>query len=436
MNKFWVIFKREYAQVVKKKSFVIGILLTPVLMIGFAAVPALLVNRKASSTQDIAIVDQSGREVGQRFAESLVQYKLDDDSTAYYGVRDVFEIAPGDAARYATVYDSLVLDINDDRLKCFVVIRPEPQQSDTGVFLVSNSTSFTTLDRFRYRLSNILSSIRLEETEVNLPVDSVIALTHRIQLETRDAQGESVSFLYKYIGAIVFVMIIFGMIMGYGQMVMRSVIEEKNSRIMEVLVSSVSPFQLMLGKVLGLRAATSTQVLVWVTLGAGLYFMKGSMEIDADIDRMLFNPVVVVFFALFLLTGYLLYSTLFALIGSIVANDKESQSFVAPISMTMILPIILAMYVVQEPNSTLSISLSLVPFLTPTMMMMRVIFVAPTVTDYSLFSGIVGQAALGVLLVAATTALMIWITAKVFRIGILMYGKRPTLPEIIKWIRY
>jgi ABC-2 type transport system permease protein len=151
---------------------------------------------------------------------------------------------------------------------------------------------------------------------------------------------------------------------------------------------------------------------------------------------MVFNPAIIVFFVLFLVSGYILYSTIFALIGSIVNSEKEAQSFVMPIAMLIILPIIIGIYVIQEPHSTLAVTLSLIPFLTPTMMMMRVVFLAPSLSTVSLFSGIIGEATLGFILVVITIVGMIWLTAKIFRIGILMYGKRPTLPEIIKWVKY
>jgi len=436
MSKFWVIFKREYAQVVKKKSFIVGIVLTPLLMIGFSVIPAWLASKKASDTEPLAVIDRSGYDSGLKFSQSLERYKLDDDSTAYYDVRGIFDIDDSESERYQIVYDSLVQCINDQQLKYFVVIGPDAQLVDTASFMVTNSDNFRANRRFGDCLSEILSAIRLQESKVNLGVDSVLSLTRQIDLAQKDAKGDSIPFEIKYFSAIIFIGIMFGMIFGYGQLVMRSVIEEKNSRIMEVLISSVSPFQLMLGKVIGLGAATFTQVSIWVILGAGLYSMKGSFDIDSSIDRILFNPVIAAFFVFFMMSGYLLFSTLFALIGSIVNSEKEAQNFVMPITMIMILPFMLGIYIIQNPNSTASTVLSLIPFLTPTMMMMRVIFVAPTLTEYSLFSGIIGEATLGLVLVCLSVLGMIWITSKVFRVGILMYGKRPTLPEILKWVRY
>ncbi len=435
MSKFWVVFRREYAQVVKKKSFVIGIFLTPVLMAAFMVVPTFLAGMKSSETEKLIVIDQSGYDIGYKFSEALAEYKLDDGKTPYYDVGQIFHIGPDDTSRFAVIQDSLSQLINAKELKYFLVLKPGAYLSDTNIYLVTNSDNFRSINRFERKISDIVSSIRLQMSNVNLSVDSLLSLTEQVDLKVRDAKGESIPFGTKYISALIFVGIMFGMIFGYGQLVMRSVIEEKNSRIMEVLLSSISPFQLMLGKVMGLGAATFTQVGVWFVLGAGLYMMKGSFNIDPSLDRILFNPVIICFFILYMISGYILFSTLFALIGSIVNTEKEAQSFIFPITMIMVLPFMLAIHVVQEPNSTLSVALSFIPFLTPTMMIMRVIFIAPTLTEYSLLSGIVGEASLAFILVVLTTLGMIWLTAKIFRVGILMYGKRPTLPEIMKWVR-
>jgi ABC-2 type transport system permease protein len=219
---------------------------------------------------------------------------------------------------------------------------------------------------------------------------------------------------------------------------MRSVIEEKGSRIMEVLMSSVSPFQLMMGKVLGLGAATFTTLLIWAALGVLFYFGKGSM-VGGDttaVEQMIFNPAIAVIFILNMVVGYLLYSTLFALVGSIVNSEKEAQGFVMPIVMMLMLPVIVGIAIIQEPNGTLATTISMIPFFAPTMMTMRAIFVIPSLTHISVFSGIIAQAGISLILMALTTVAMIWVTGRIFRIGILMYGKRPTLPEVVKWVKY
>ena len=435
MSKFWVIFKKEYAQVVKKKSFIIGIILTPALMIGFTVLPAMLTRIKSSSAEQMAIIDQSKLHVGQRFAEEIAEYKLEETEDSYYEVRRIFEIDPIESERFEQLNDSLRNEIIEKDIKYYFVIKSEPLVNDTNIYMVTNSDNFTTIKRFERKISKVLSTMRLTNADINLGVDSVLNITRRIDLKIKDAKGEVIPFQIKYFAAIAMVGIIFGMIVGYGQMVMRSVIEEKNSRIMEVMMSSVSAFQLMLGKVLGLGAATLTQVAIWFAIGAIISTQKTALDISPAIERILFNGPIIIFFILFLVSGYIMFSTFFALIGSIVTNEKEAQSFVMPITMSMILPFLVGIYVIQEPHSIFAVTISMIPIFAPTMMMMRLVFIAPTLSEYSMFSGIVGEATLSLLIVVSFTIFMIWLTSKIFRIGILMYGKRPTLPEIMKWIK-
>ncbi len=438
MSKFWVVFKREYLQVVKKKSFLIGIVTIPLVMGAMMLLPAWLAQKKATSTEVLAVIDQSGAGVGRQFEAALEQYMLDDEVTPYYEVKQIFEVGADDVERFEALQDSLRPQINDKVLKYFLVVKPDPHLSPDSLYLVSNSDSFRSLARFERDLSNILSSMRLAETDVNLPIDSVLTLTSSIDLQIHDTQGQAIPFEIKYFAALIFVMIMFGMMIGYGALVMRSVIDEKNSRIMEVLLSSVSPFELMLGKVTGLGAATMTQVGIWVILGGGMWFLGGAlaMDLDSSIARLVFNPVIVVFFVLFLVTGYLMISTLYALVGSIVNSEKEAQGLLIPINMSVLLPVMIGIYIVQEPNSLVAIALSYIPPFAPTMMMMRTVFIAPTVVEYSFFSGILGEAILSYIVMVISTVGVIWLTGKIFRVGILMYGKRPTLPEVMKWIKY
>ncbi|MCK4632459.1 MAG: ABC transporter permease [candidate division Zixibacteria bacterium] len=435
MSKFWIIFRREYAQVVRKKSFIVGILLTPVILGALTIGPTFLARMQSSETEKLAVIDRSEMQIGQSFKEALTEYTLPDSDMPYYSVEQVFELPATDSVKFAEIEDSLRHEIQDKDLKYFLVINQNPQVSDTNLYLVTNSDSFRSLNRFEKQLSNVLSSIRLEMSDINLSTDSVLALTGRIDLVTRDAKGESLPFQVKYFSMLAFLMIMFGMIIGYGQIVMRSVIEEKNSRIMEVLISSVSPFQLLAGKIAGLGAATFTQIGVWVIIGTGLYFMRGSLSIPSGVDRIIFDPFIIISFVLFLIAGYLFYSTIFALIGSIVNSEKEAQNFIMPVTMVFVLPFMVGIYVIQQPNSTASIVMSFIPLLTPSMMMMRVIFLAPSLTEYTL-NGIVGEALLGFVTLSLSVVAIIWLTAKIFRIGILMYGKRPTFPEIMKWIKY
>jgi ABC-2 type transport system permease protein len=433
MSKMWVIIKREYAEVVKKKSFLIGVILTPLFMTAVMVLPALLAERKPSGTERIAIIDLDGRGLGERFKEAISKYKVDDNRLAYE-VTQIYDLPPDDTAeinRLRGVLDSLMLG---KKLKSYLVLSKDIEKNDSCL-MVAKSFGFRTNSRFDRSISQVLSEMRLENSGINLGTDSVLRLTRRVEFSQVAPGGKERDFLTMYLAGIVFVMIIFMTVLGYGQLLMRAVIEEKSSRIIEVIVSSVSPFQLMAGKIIGLGLASLTQVGIWIAIGGVIYGLRGGLSISAGISEIVFSPVFVVFFVVFLVLGYLLYSTLFALIGSICNNDKEAQNFIFPIVMALILPVMLAMYVVQEPDSLIAIVLSLIPFFTPTMMIQRLNIVGAG-SAFSLSNPIILEATLGVIITAFTIVAVTWITARVFRVGILMYGKRPTLPEIIKWVRY
>ncbi|MEE9441789.1 MAG: ABC transporter permease [candidate division Zixibacteria bacterium] len=435
MSKFRTVFNVEYSQVVKKKSFLVGIFLTPIIMIAFTVLPAVFATQGVSPGQDtFAIIDMSGSDIGQRLADAITEYKLDNDSTqSAHRLYQLYHIDPDNTHALDSMrsfLDSLILDKEVDR---YVIIMPNAEKTDS-VLMISKSLGFRIARRFDRIISNILTKKRFEGSNIDVDVDKILSLTRRIDMIQKAPGGKTRDFLSIYFGALIFILIVFASVMGFGQILMRSIIDEKNSRIVEVLVSSVSPFQLMMGKVLGLGAANLTQVAVWLVIGLGIFIFRGAFNIPAHIGDIIFNPVIILFFVLFMVIAYIMYSTIFALIGSICNTDKEAQNFIFPITILLMLPIILLMYMVQQPDSTFSKILSFIPLLTPTMMVARINIMAPE--SFSFADPIVIEAGLGVLTSALFTVGLIWVAARIFRVGILMYGKRATLPEILKWIKY
>lgn len=434
MNKMMIIFSSEYSQVVKKKSFLIGIFLTPLFMILITLLPAFLASRDSDGATTFSIIDTDGRGLGQQLAVAMGQYTLEDDSaTPAYSLDQLYEFDRAQASSIDTLRQTLDSLVRAKELTRYVVIFPDVEQNDS-VLLVAKSINFNASKRFDRSISEILSTLRLESSEIDVDVDTILNITRRVSMMQESPGGKTRDFLATYFGALIFVLIVFTTVISYGQILMRSVIEEKSSRIMEVLISSVSPFQLMMGKVLGLGAANLTQIAAWGAMGAILFLARGTLEIPSQVGDVMFNPVLILFFLLYLLAAYIIYSTLFALIGSICNTDKEAQGFVLPITMSMMLPIIMLMYIVQQPDSTITRVLSFIPFLTPTMMVARLNITAPD--SFSFANPMIVEATLGLLLCAIFALGLIWLTARVFRMGILMTGKRPTLPEIMKWVRY
>ena len=216
-------------------------------------------------------------------------------------------------------------------------------------------------------------------------------------------------------------------ILVYGLYVMRGVLEEKQSRIIEVLLSSVKPFQLMLGKVTGIGLVSLTQVTIWVasmftisSIAAGQAIAFG----DFKIPRIPLSMVL--YMLLFMILGYFLYSTLYAMVGAIVSSEEDGQQMQMPITILLVLPYILSSFVLSKPDSTTSIILSMIPFFSPILMFMRITVQQPPWW----------QIALSIGLLIATIFGAIWVAAKIYRVGVLMYGKRPSLPELVKWLKY
>jgi len=432
------VFQREYAQLVKKKSFLIMTLLTPAIMIAFMVLPALMASRDLAGTESIAVIDRDTLGIGDAMVNGLAEYTQGDTEEPAYDLAPVTVLPVDDQSSYDTAYERNVRQIRDGLLKYLIVVNPGSLMSDSSLMLVTNSDNMRTVSRIENWLTRVVSRLRLQQANVNVPVDSVLSLTRRVELRKLDTKGESIPSEFKLIVGIIFVMLIYMLVLLNGTAVMRSVIEEKTNRIMEVLVSSVTPFQLMLGKIGGMGAASLTQVGIWVAVGAAIMAYTGGMESEMTVlmQAVLFNPVVVGAFVAFFIMGYFLFSTYFALVGSIVNSDKESQNFLWPVVICLMAPVLFVSAVVQDPNATWVRVLSFVPPFSPTTMVLRVSLIAPTETDYSLFSGILGEAVLSFILLVVATLASIWLTGRVFRVGILMYGKRPTMPEILKWLTH
>jgi len=253
---------------------------------------------------------------------------------------------------------------------------------------------------------------------------------------------ETTDTLSMFIVGYVMCFIIYGAMFGYGAIIMRSVIEEKTSRIIEVITSSARPFELLMGKVLGVGAVGLTQFSIWavsssaIMAGAGLFLardmdtMAAAGSAAAATDAPFAMPEIGmglwIGFVFFFLMGYLIYSALFAAVGSAADNETDTQQLMLPISLPIIIPMMLIGPVSSDPNSTLAVVSSLIPFFTPMLMPLRI-----AMTDVPLW-----QLGGSIVLMAGTFTGLIWLSARIYRVGILMYGKKASFKEMAKWIRY
>jgi ABC-2 type transport system permease protein len=409
MNKIFIIIQREYLTRVRKKSFIIMTLLTPLLMVAFLGIPVWLSGMKDTGVKNIAVIDQTGK------YESAFQ-----TNETY---RFHFLNQPIHSVQEEKDYYALIV-ISDDLAK-----------DPSGVSIYSENQIGLEL---RSYIAGILNAFVEDEKlkQYNIPhLKEIIeeAKTHveikTIKWSDSGAEVETSSELTLIIGMITALLIYFFLLV-YGAQVMQGVLEEKTNRIVEIIVSSVKPFELMIGKIIGVALVGLTQFLIWIVLATGLWGAFG------DVSTISFSSIapalssfdfvtMLIFFIIYFLGGYLLYASLFAAIGAASDNNTDTQQFMMPVMLPVIFAMIAAMHCANNPDGPLAFWTSLIPFTSPVVMMVRIPAGVPA------WELIVSIAVLLLSFIGTT-----WVAAKIYRTGILMYGKKITYGEIWKWIKY
>lgn len=436
-SKITLIIQREYNQRVRKKSFIITTILMPILMVALMSVPALIMHYGGDEERrEIVVIDQSGTIATQLEDGEKTKFTLTDKS-----YEEAQKSAP-EAYGYLVIGTDIVSD--PSQLKLYT-----HETSTLGIEKEITRQISTIVENERMAATNIegLDSIMQSiKARASLTTFTIVA-TDNIQAETEKSSSAIVSMGLGYIGGFMIYMFIFV----YGAFVMQGVIEEKSSRIIEVMVSSVKPFQLMMGKILGIALVAVTQLLIWVVLFVILSFAAQSIlmsGVEAQVGDMaalaasqganpnlvsvlniLSDPgylfMVLGCYLLFFVGGYLLYAAMFAAVGSAVDNAQDASQLQLPITVPLILAIIVMMNAMQTPNSPLAFWFSIIPFTSPIVMMARIPYGIPT---WEIITSLV--------LLYGTFIAMTWVSAKIYRVGIFMYGKKPSFKEIIKWARY
>ena len=437
MSNISIIIGREFNERVRKKSFIITTLLMPVLMLVLMAAPALIMNFSKGELKRIAVIDESG----------LVAPALESNEEIAY---EPTSLTTDEARRELTDFFG-VLYIGSDIL-----------QNSSNVRLYANSsTSLSIESDITGQIERILEAEKLKNyhidnlqqilDEVKTTVTLQTFRNDKSQEEDAQSQSSAVATATGYI--LGFVLYMFLLI--YGSMVMQSVIEEKNNRVLEVIVSSVRPFELMMGKILGVAAVAVVQVLIWGVLivVAGSVVMPQLMPADAmasvqamqqgmpdaamggmDSDMLQIvaaltdlGYIVKIFVCLllFIVGGYLLYSAMFAAVGSAVDNVQDASQLQMPVTLPIILALLMMIAVIKDPNSPLAFWFSIIPFTSPVVMMARIPYGIPA-----------WEVALSLVLLYASFVAMVWLAGKIYRVGIFMYGKKPTFRELLKWMKY
>ena len=433
-----LIIKREFIAKVRNKSFIVMTFLSPLLFVGIALFVGYLSSMKAD-TKQIAIHDESGKFVG----EFLAQNKTSEE----YNYLDLS----------AVDLPTLKKNIIDETYEGVLFI-PKAKNNTTLEnqiqFISNESPSISFVEKTQEVIAKKMTLTNLEEA--HLDTLAIHQAEAKVTINLKKASGEqSLKGLNEIKIAIggAFGYLIMMFIIIYGNMVMRSVIEEKTNRIIEIIISSVKPFQLMMGKIIGTSLAGILQFFIWAIIGLSLLFsasvflganvgatnqippemMQSAKQELATTAQMYITEIwnlpiatILICFVIYFIGGYFLYSSFYASIGAAVDNETDSQQFLLPIIMPLVLGVYIGFFtVVNDPHGTVATVFSMVPLTSPIVMLMRIPFGVP-----------LWQIALSITILFATFFLVVWFASKIYRVGILMYGKKPTWKELYRWLKY
>lgn len=440
MRKLFAVIRREYIQRVRTKFFVVATILGPLLMAGFAIVPALMFGIRSGGPTRIAIVDQTGKMYG-RVAQEL----LNDHTRANQTREPSQPTTPGfnnpndpswqpirvPAASFAVeevrlegramdvVRHELDSRVARKELDGFVILPANLLNGEQPEFSARNTADLFTRSKVESSINRALRSQRMIENGID--EKRVEKMSEPVTLNTtgaggRQSKGESSFFLVFGLGLLIYVSVLL-----YGQLVLGAVIEEKETRIAEILFSSMRSFPLMMGKLIGVSLVALTQLTIWAVafLALSVYLAGSSFTVPR------IPPSVFVYFVVFFLMGYFIYATVYAVVGSMVTTTQEGGQLALPIVLLLVMVFYLSFNIIRSPSSPLAFWASMFPFFAPITMLVRIVTETPPLWQILLSLGIGIATAIG----------LIWLASRIYRVGMLMTGKKATIPEVMRWVR-
>jgi ABC-2 type transport system permease protein len=445
MTKFLAVVKREYLTRVRTKMFIVFTVLGPLMIFLFTVGPALIAGIKTGATR-IAIVDlTAGEKMSERVRDSIL--KKDDGEGGAAQQQQNANAAPempGGARRVPATDTSYVVEqarlgsrpveevsrelnerVRRNELDGYVILPPDILQDGEVKYYARNVGDMFTRGQLQDRISRAVRDQRMDEEKI--PADLIDRINKPVNLtainsESGKQESEGSFFFVLIIGFLIYIMIIM-----YGQVILAAVVEEKETRIAEMLFSSVRSFPLLLGKLIGVSLVALTQFAIWglaflavINLGPGMLASRGVSLTLPSVP-----PVFFLYFFLFFLLGYFVYATLYALVGSVVTTTQEGGQMAMPVLFLLIIGFYFAFPVIRSPNSGLTFWVSMFPFFSPITMIVRIVTQTPPLWQI-LLSLVIGY---------GTVVLLMWLAARIYRTGMLMYGKRATIPEIVRWMR-
>lgn len=431
-SKTSIIIQREYMERVTKKSFIITTLLTPIIMLALMLAPTMIAAFSESDNRNIAVIDQTG----------FIGPQLHDTPTLSFTRTDL----TADSARALTDVDAVL------------VIPANAVTGEGTMQLYTNGPSSMEVESaITDQVDDIVEKKKLADYNIDNLGQIIESVRSDVKLQSirNDEESSESSTFLSYMLGLVLTMMLYMCLLLYGQMVMTSIIEEKNNRVLEIVVSSIKPAQLMLGKICGIGLVAVTQIVIWgVLISAMSAFVLPSVlspELSADVAAlnagganaaslstdvellqaisMLGNVSYIIqlfgLLLIFLIGGFMLYSAMYAAIGSAVDNIQDAGQLQSIVVFPIIFGLIFAMQAASDPGSTLALWTSMIPFTSPMVMMARIPFGIPT-----------WEIVASLAILVASFFVTVWFAAKIYRVGIFMYGKKPSLGELIRWINY
>lgn len=445
MSKLFVVTKHEYLKRVKSKAFVIGTILTPLIFILISVLPGVITLMDTGKTKRLVIIDQTGK-LFELSRQAFVGGKVDLNKLKENP--DLIDTSPdaGEKQLNALMKDKIELtefalngrsiedaksELNRQILKGeidgYIIIPADVLTTRNVQLYASNVNDFAFLRQIEKNISRAILERRFIEAKVDKQLLDEVAKSVKLSASKVSEIGEenvsrAAFFLVMAIGLLIFMSIIM-----YGGVILSAVLEEKETRIVEILFSSVSSFDLMLGKILGVSFVALTQYAIWGLL-IGVFAIYGTVILIAQGINTSFPSIPVshfVYASLFLISGYLAHAALFAFAGSIVTNQEESQGAMFIMMMPLIIAYLLTFSVMRSPDSSMSVLTSFIPLISSVVMPVRIVAQTPPFW----------QIALSLFLNFGAAFVIVWVSARIYRIGMLMYGKRANLPEIWRWFR-
>ncbi len=423
--KLLAIIQREYMTRVRTKGFLLGTFLMPIFLIFITVAPTVFMAMKSERPRHIAVIDITG-EVYPLLVETLNEQTRSGERL--YQFRRV----QTEAGQVEETKLRMTAEVDQKIIHACLIVPADVFETNQVEYHAVNVSNFRENAELERAISRVITRLRLERS--GLVPDQVDQLVKGITLAAfKVGPGGTVerdvglSFGVAYI----MIFVLYLALIMYGAMTMRSIVEDKNNRVIEVLLAAVKPFELMAGKILGIGAVGLTQFLIWAGVG-GLISLHGTSLVGSFVPEAANVPLPsipisqLLYFVLFFVLGFIFYSTMYAGIGAMVNSDQEAQQFQWPVVSFLILAFMLVFYTMGNPDSTMSVVLSLLPMFSPILMFMRISVQTPPPI----------QIAASIIILVLSIWVMIWLVARIFRVGILMYGKRPNVAELLKWMRY